>query len=368
MGTATGNFSKVYERVRGKPKNKDEKDVVFLHIGPHYCHRKFAESINAKFIKLHRFGNFILRYKGLFFPDNKIYFAEHAVTLIPTLEKKRKNEKVKIIALAADYTFLDYIADKKTLTFLEEIIDSNLIKRKFIKTAWLIDYNFNWKYIRKHINLVDGIIAVSKMVKERISEYYDGEIKIVYPFINKNLHQKLEKISPNLSSNNILTIGYARPYKRIDVLIDAFIIAKREVKDLKLTIVGRGWPKKYERIKGIKVIGFKENLLPLFERSSLYIQSSLADPFPVSVLEAMASGIPAIVTKGVGSKEIIEKINSWMVREVEPQDLAEGIVKYFSLSEKERMKISELCRKYARKFNEEDMVREFKKKFFDILS
>ena len=102
---------------RKKQKNKHKEDVIFLHIGPHYCHRKFAESINAKFIRLHRYGNFILRYKGLFFPANKIYFAEHAVTLIPALEKKRKNKKVKIIALAADYTFLNYIADKKLCLF-----------------------------------------------------------------------------------------------------------------------------------------------------------------------------------------------------------------------------------------------------------
>jgi glycosyltransferase involved in cell wall biosynthesis len=68
-----------------------------------------------------------------------------------------------------------------------------------------------------------------------------------------------------------------------------------------------------------------------------YISSSLSEGLPISVLEALASGIPTIATEIAGNKDIIRNSAFGVLVEPDsPKNLAQGIRKMIQLTQKER--------------------------------
>ena len=77
----------------------------------------------------------------------------------------------------------------------------------------------------------------------------------------------------------------------------------------------------------IKIMGPmpRIELFKLMRRCSVYLQPSLFDAFSVSVIEAMALGVVPVVTKYVGASEIIKLVDESLIKEPEPDGIAEKL-------------------------------------------
>jgi len=135
----------------------------------------------------------------------------------------------------------------------------------------------------------------------------------------------------------ILFVGYLRPEKGVDILLDAFdqLRAKRK---LSLTIVGgsdRATGAEQEirdrvaaspfrediRIKGM--IDFGDALFDLYREHDLYVLPSRSEGTPRSVVEARALGCPAIATRVGGvPTSITDGENGLLVPPNDPTALA----------------------------------------------
>ena len=110
--------------------------------------------------------------------------------------------------------------------------------------------------------------------------------------------------------------GFSR--KGLDAAIDA--VSKTP---FWLAVVGR------DRMKPaahphIRFLGGKEDVRPYYAAADCFLLPSRYDPFPNTVLEAMAMGLPAIVSSHCGAAEVIERgVNGWVCR---PDD-APGIAR-----------------------------------------
>jgi UDP-glucose:(heptosyl)LPS alpha-1,3-glucosyltransferase len=72
----------------------------------------------------------------------------------------------------------------------------------------------------------------------------------------------------------------------------------------------------------VRFLGGKQDVRPLYAAADCLILPSRYDPFPNTVLESLAMGLPAIVSSRTGAAEIIERgVNGWVC---EPDD-ADGI-------------------------------------------
>jgi UDP-glucose:(heptosyl)LPS alpha-1,3-glucosyltransferase len=120
--------------------------------------------------------------------------------------------------------------------------------------------------------------------------------------------------------------GFAR--KGLAAAIDALAAASNEA--LWLVVVGRDREaKKFEqraRSAGLerrtRFVGGREDVRPLYAAADCFILPSRYDPFPNTALEALAMGLPAIVSSGCGAAEIIEPgVNGWVCRPDDPQGL-----------------------------------------------
>lgn len=325
--------------------------TLFLYYGPHPVHRAFAETIDAEFRYYHQIdlatktvNSFV---NGILLPEYKVYLTEGGAPMVPAAIAKILGKRGININLLGDHTFLmiEYTPDEMRHIYHPLV--------NFV-------HDISSKYI-------DGGIAVSKMIKECVEKRLKVPIKIAYPFIEPNLYSELKKVTPNFSVNNIISIGNGIFDKGMDLLLDAFLIVKNEIKDANLFLIGNNHPKEWSKYDGVHVEGYVKDLIPYFSQSSLYVQASRADAFPVASLEAMRAGIPTIVTEKTGTKEIIEQIDKNLVAPVDAKVLADKILDYFSMSKTEKIRISNQVRSHSTKFNKHEMCALFKEQFNILL-
>jgi len=132
----------------------------------------------------------------------------------------------------------------------------------------------------------------------------------------------------------LLYVGRLVDLKRVDVLIDAFRQLSTRRSDLQLTIVGDGPERRSLAWRavgtpGIHFAGFQDQAqLPKFYGAAdLFMLLSENEPWGLVVNEAMASGLPVIATRRVGSARdlVVDGLNGFIVPENDPGALAAAI-------------------------------------------
>lgn len=106
------------------------------------------------------------------------------------------------------------------------------------------------------------------------------------------------------------------------VLIDAMKLLKDEGKEegIELDFVGGIFPSEehiyetcirkieaYGLIDQVKMLGVRNDVPQLLEQSNGYVYSTVSDTFGISVIEAMAVGLPVMVNDWAVMKEVVEK-------------------------------------------------------------
>jgi len=328
--------------------------TLFLYYDPHYAHAEMAKALHADFYPAPKLrsesSNMLLGglsiLKAIFTlpKDYDVYFCE-GTYIIPALARKLGllSKKAKIINILAS-PLLYYIKVGKI----------NRIRKQF--ALWLLKE-------------VDLFVSIGRMEDKILKEILPNARSIVtYPRPKKEAVTALLKDErmPDLNSHKILTIGTnSAYYKGIDIVYGAFKIVKKEFPDAELFIVGK-MPDLSNYVdcnyEGIHCLGYVEDLNDVIKESALYLQMGRGDTFPVSCIEAMLGGLPAIVSEWTGTKEVVSKVNDNLVARLNPQDATKKILWYFNLGYKTKAKLSARSRNKAKKFIEKNYLKEFKDK------
>lgn len=332
--------------------NKYKKRALFLYYDPHYFHEALAKGLNADFYpapKLRSEKSNIITgslsiLKAVFtLPKNYDMYICEGTYIIPALAKKlgllRKN--VKIVNILAS-PLLYYIKTGKIKG----------IRKKF---AIIL------------LKEVDLSVCVGKMEQNLLKEILPNAKSIVtYTFIKPEIRKKLiakKNIHPNLNGHKILVIGTnSAYYKGIDIIFEAFKIVKKKFPDAELSIVGNMTDlNKYVNCsyEGVHCLGYIKDLVKLIKESSLYVHMGRGDTFPASALEAMLGELPIITSNATGTKEIIEKLDKWMISKLNAKDLASRIIKYFCISQKKRKVLSERFYNAGFKLDKDSIIEKF---------
>ena len=329
-----------------------KKRTLFLYYDPHFFHEALAKAVNADFYSAPKLRSeksniitgslSILKAVFTLPKDYDIYFCE-GTYIIPALAKKfgllRKN--VKIINILAS-PLLYYIK-------------TGIIKGIRKKFAIIL------------LKEVDLSVCVGKMEQNLLKEILPNAKSIVtYTFIKPEIRKKFiakKNIYPNLNGHKILVIGTnSAYYKGIDISFNAFKIVKKRFPDAELNIVGN-MPDMDNNAdcsyKGVHCLGHVNDLVKIIKEFALYIHMGRGDTFPASSLEAMLGGLPVIVSDATGTKEIIEKFDKRMISKLDAKDLANRIVKYFYLNQKEKEALSERFYNAGLKFDKDSIIEKF---------
>ncbi len=185
----------------------------------------------------------------------------------------------------------------------------------------LLTYLRNWDYLAAQ--RPDGMVAISQFIAERIRKYYRREPSaIIYPPV------EIEKFSlADRLDNYYLLISRLRPYKKIDLAINAFNKLK-----IPLKIIGTGHDKSLRKIAGpyIEFVGSVSD-----KDKAKYLSCCQALIFPqeedfgLVAVEAMASGRPVIAYRAGGALEIVEENKTGIFfNEQAWESLAETVIKF----------------------------------------
>lgn len=152
-------------------------------------------------------------------------------------------------------------------------------------------------------NRVDHFIANSQFIAKRIDKTYRRESVIIYPPVDTDHFSPLDK-----KENFYLTASRFVPYKRIDLIVEAF----QFLPDRELIVIGEG--PDFEKIKrkagkNVSLLGFLPNheLKYYMQRAKAFLFASLED-FGIAPLEAQACGTPVIAYGKGGSLETVRSL------------------------------------------------------------
>lgn len=318
-------------------------DVAFIFSKiAHDASSAFARSINADFYSVSRYS----WYKIFSIPGHKKYMVESIFALTyPILKRKILREKNKIVLRNNSNIFSDEP------------------RRYFQGNAFVRGY------IRFLLRNIDGIIAVSNLVKKtgdkKCLQQIDKMIPtlIVHSFVDPD---KWKEIRPALNTNNFLHIGYLRHHKGIGILMKAFDIIAEKHENVKIYLAGiseKDLQKyKIKKAKNAVPLGFTKKLKSYMKDCAFYITTPKYEPGPTASLEAMAAGLIPIVNNRTGHKDHVEKIDKKLViNSLRPEEVARGIENILKI--KDRSALSRKSRKLAVKYSRENQMEAFKKAF-----
>lgn len=125
------------------------------------------------------------------------------------------------------------------------------------------------------------------------------------------------------------------PIKDQKTLLAAFALFAPKVESARLLLVGEGplrgpLTELAERLgisSRILFLGNRRDVPELLQIMDLFVLSSLREGFPVSILEAMASGIPVIATRVDGCLEVVtDRENGLLVPPSDPETLSQAML------------------------------------------
>ena len=250
----------------------------------------------------------------------------------------------------------------------------------FVYTNFMVD---------KIFSTADTIISPSKYYIDdsKYLKRYREKVKVIPNGINLKEFDILiskeecrEKLRLPVEKDIILFLGALIPKKGPDILLKAMSEVVKKYPDAILILAGSGMMRKELEelsqklgIKGnVKFTGFvEERLKPLYYKASdIFVLPSIikTEVFPVTLLEASASGLPMIVSNLSTFKCIVEEnFNGLFARKGDKRDLANKIL-YLLENKDVRKKLGNNAKKKALNFSWNKIAKETEKVYMELIN
>lgn len=156
-------------------------------------------------------------------------------------------------------------------------------------------------------------VGISKIIaKSVVDEYHIGEqrVPVVYNGVKCSRYNLMLEKDDKL---NLVSVGSLYPVKNFGFMIDCFAEICEKNENVYLTILGEGESRKeleaQIKEKGlqekVRLAGLVRDVENYLAAADIYVASSVYEGLPLSILEAMAAGLPIISTDVGGIREIV---------------------------------------------------------------
>lgn len=188
---------------------------------------------------------------------------------------------------------------------------------------------------------LDIQVGVSQEIVDNLLKTYQHSMKMIPVRLIFN--------GINIEKENAITLGQVKkesPYtigsigrlaeqKGFSDLISATAIARKQIPNLKLILIGDGElreslqaeAKKYQIEDHVTFTGKVNNVNGYLHQIDLFVSSSLWEGLPTVMMEAMLAGVPVVATSIPGSTDLVKPgVNGWLATPGKPEHLAKVIV------------------------------------------
>lgn len=188
------------------------------------------------------------------------------------------------------------------------------------------------------IKSADSVLCVSRaLARDLAAEFGDTvPLQVVSDTYDAGTFHLLER-EHNEGPLRFVSVGRLSPEKGYDVLLHAFSDLVHDGLDATLRIVGDG-PER-SRLSGlalalriadrVELLGAKTSgaIVAEYARADAYVQPSRREGFGVALLEALATGLPAVASDAGGPSDMITGNNGVLVMPDDVDALSSGLLK-----------------------------------------
>lgn len=189
--------------------------------------------------------------------------------------------------------------------------------------------------INRLYSMPDLVIAVSSLIKELIN----NKSVVLYP--KPPELEVLLRLNVNYEKRDsrICYSGAFIPIKGLHMIPEIAAKLREEGIEAQFVLIGNTRENmvslliqkkalKYGVESYIRVISFlpRDQVFKLLSKCSIYLQPSLFDAAPISVIEAMALGVVPVITKYVGFRDLVKLISPTLIRDPNPNSIAETLM------------------------------------------
>jgi colanic acid/amylovoran biosynthesis glycosyltransferase len=143
------------------------------------------------------------------------------------------------------------------------------------------------------------------------------------------------------SGSQLLYVGRLSAAKGVPILLESLAKLKDAHPDILLTVIGDGGEREHlEKLVfdlglsgNVKLVGYKSQteVRQYLRETDIFILPSFAEGVPVSLMEAMASGVPVISTRIAGISELVQdEVSGYLVSPGNIEQLSEKILHLYA--------------------------------------
>ena len=234
---------------------------------------------------------------------------------------------------------------------LEQKKTDRYLTKAFVKLKWLT------------------LVGISPEIKKSIcDEYRLKSSRVPMIFNGRDLTDYLAKSSYTVENDiKILHIGRFSKQKNHEMLIDAFNDFLHECKG-NLFLAGEGelQPEIQQKVQKLGLaervifLGLQSDVHKLMYSMDVFVLPSLYEGMPITLIEAMAVGMPIVATNVGGVQDMISDGKSGLLTNVDKNEIADALIRV-ACNRALRESIGRVAYLESKKYNMETMVNEYDK-------
>jgi 1,2-diacylglycerol 3-alpha-glucosyltransferase len=258
-------------------------------------------------------------------------------------------------------TFHTYFMEPEYLRVIGIKIKQQTVLKTIVKLGW--------QYAKLYYNAANIITVPTNSTKKMLQKHRIARpIRTISNGIDTRIISKNSSID-HTKNSFLISVSRLSREKNIDAIIRGFKIVHNQKSDYKLLIIGDGPAKKSlqrlvekERLK--KHIVFKgavpyEKLMSsdIYDRAALFITASTSETQGLSIIEAMARGLPIVGIAERGVRDLIKK-NGHLCKTTAPQEIASAVIEILKNPKRAR-KMSEQSIRLSKKYSIDFIAKQF---------
>lgn len=303
---------------------------------------------------------------------------------------------VSLYKLAKNYNIVVRHHCAKAINLYYILIGYMLKSKKMVMTVHSCfekKYNYPHKYgilnlpekilLRLAIRISDRFIFVSEAGRNSYMKEFDidkGMTRVIFNGINPTMIRAEAEISAYVPDIfQMVYIGRLVEIKGVHLLIDAVNILRNQYNiNTKLSIVGYGACKNIleKQVNDLDLNslvtfeGMQRNIGKYLQTADIFVYPSICqEVFGISIVEALAYGVPCVAFKVGGIPEIISSgFNGFLATDITADNLAGGIRQVIEMYKSEEIQnIKKNCLKTANQFSITNTISELDNYYKNIL-
>ena len=236
---------------------------------------------------------------------------------------------------------------------------------------------------------IKKVIAISSMIKSDIVRYYgfpEDRIAVVFNCVdlsrfhphNRAIYREKKRKELAVADDVLLLLFAGNNYrlKGLETLIRALPLLKRDFpgRTFHLLVAGRGHARPYQRLSrllgvsaDVSFLGSVTGMEHYYAASDIYVHPTFYDSCSLTVLEALASGLPVVTSRFNGASDAILSGEGGQIitNPADPRELASAIASY--VDEKSRDRARTVARSWMEAYKPSRNVEETLAVYYEVV-